>query len=287
MNWDDLRFVLEVSKVGSLAKAAKTLGVDHTTVGRRVDAAEQALGVRLFTRTPAGYVTTADALRLLAPMTQVEQAVLAVERGAQANLVSLEGTVRVTSPETFGVSFLAPRLATFGRAHPGLSIELVPAGEVLDLGRRQAEVAVRFFRSADQHLVARRVGEVSYGLYASHEYLARHPVRGPRDLKDHPLLVSTPGPNVVETQWVKRLSGNASPAFVSTLSLALLSAAKASAGVAVLPTYLGDAEPTLKHLPMPDAPTETVWLTVHKDLRATPRVRAVLDFLADVMKREL
>ena len=286
MNWDDLRYVLTLSKVGSLARAAKVLSVDHTTVGRRITAAEQALGVTLFTRTTLGYVPTGDAMRLLAPMTQVEEAVLALERSAHASHASLAGAVRVTSPETFGVSYLAPRLAAFGAAHRGLSLALEPGGEVRDLGRRQAEVAVRFFRSRDQHLVVRRVAEVSYGLYASSEYLARHPVKSARELKDHPLLVSTPGPNVVEAQWVKRLTGSTPPAFVSTLSLALLNAARASAGVAVLPRYLGDAEPTLRRLDMPDAPSESVWLTVHRDLKQTPRVRAVLDFLAASMKAD-
>ena len=102
MNWDDLRFVLALARSGSLARAAKALAVDHTTVGRRVDAAEAALGLRLFTRTTTGYVPTADAERLLAPMKQVEEAVLAVERGALANDDALAGTVRVTSPESLG-----------------------------------------------------------------------------------------------------------------------------------------------------------------------------------------
>ena len=277
MNWDDLRYVVTLSSSGSLAKAARVLGVDHTTVGRRVDAAERALGVRLFTRTPAGYVPTADAERLLAPMRQVEEAVLAVERGATAHSDALEGVVRVTSPETFGVSWLSPRLAKFGLRHPGLEVQLVPAGEVLDLGRRQAEVAVRFFRSKQAGLAVRRAGEVSYGLYASHEYLARRPLRQATELHQHRLLTGPPGD--LEMTWLEKLNPSAQPAFTSTLSLALLEAAKSSAGVAVLPRYLGDAQPSLQHLPMPDAPSETLWLTVHRDLRQTPRIRALLDFL--------
>jgi DNA-binding transcriptional LysR family regulator len=167
MNWDDLRYVLALADAGSLLKAAKVLEVDHTTVGRRIEAAEAALGVRLFTRTTTGYVPTADADRLLVPMRTVEQAVLSVERSAVARRDSLEGPVRITSPETFGVSYLAPQLATFGQTHPGVVIELVPAGEVLDLGRRQAELAVRFFPSKGEGLAVRRAGEVTYGLYAT------------------------------------------------------------------------------------------------------------------------
>ncbi len=286
MNWDDLRYVLALSKAGSLARAAKALEVNHTTVGRRIEAAEASLGVRLFTRTTTGYVPTADAQRLLAPMTLVEEAVHSVERSAQANQDALTGPVRVTSPETFGVSYLAPRLAAFGHAHRGLTIELVPGGEVLDLGRRQAEIAVRFFRSPHENLVVRRVGEVSYGLYASVDYLARRPLKSARDLKDHSLLGPTPGPHVIDALWLQKLASGAPPAFVSELSLALLGAARASAGIAVLPRYLGDTEPTLQHLAMPDEPSESLWLTVHRDLKATPRVRALLDFLAATLKRD-
>jgi DNA-binding transcriptional LysR family regulator len=285
MNWDDLRFVLALSEAGSLVRAGKALGVDHTTVGRRVEAAETALGVRLFTRTTAGYVPTADAKRLVSPMKQVEAAVASVERGARAHGGKLEGTVRVTSPETFGVAYLAPRLAAFGRAHAALTIELVPAGEVLDLGKQQAEIAVRLFRSAQESLVVRRAAAVAYGLYASHTYLAQHPLRSRESLCEHPIL-SASGAKDIETVWLRRLCPGAKPVFVTPLSLALVGAARASAGVAILPRYLGDSEPELRHLPMPDEPAEPVWLTVHRDLKETPRIRAVLDFLGAALKKD-
>jgi DNA-binding transcriptional LysR family regulator len=285
MNWDDLRFVLAVLKAGSLARAARALNVDHTTVGRRVEAAEASLGVRLFTRTTTGLVPTADVDRLLASIRHVEEAVLAVERSAHPDRDHLKGTVRVTSPETFGVSYLAPRLARFGLEHPGLIIELVPAGEVLDLARRQAEIAVRMFRSKGENLLVRRVGRVSYGLYASNGYLARRPLKTRDALSEHPIL-SVPGANDLEAAWLKWLNPRAKPSFVSDFSLALLAAARASAGVAVLPRYLGDADATLRHIAMPDEPSEAVWLTVHNDLKRTPRVRALLDFLAATLRKD-
>src|ERR1700712_2257712 len=119
MNWDDLRYVLALCKAGSLSRAAVELKVDHTTVGRRIEAVEADLGVRLFTRTTTGYVPTAEAEGLLPAIRRVEEAVLTLERGAHAQQDSLEGTVRITSAETFGACYLAPRLATFGREHPG------------------------------------------------------------------------------------------------------------------------------------------------------------------------
>ncbi|MBN8613966.1 MAG: LysR family transcriptional regulator [Deltaproteobacteria bacterium] len=285
MNWDDLRYVLALSAHGSLARTAKTLGVDHTTVGRRVEQAERALGVRLFTRTSTGYVPTADAERLLSDLRGVEDAVIGLERSASARKSAIDGTVRVTSPETFGCLYLAPRLATLRREHPGLSIELHSTGKVLDLARREADVAVRMFRSAHESLVVKRVGSLGYGLYASKDYLARRPLKRASELREHALLSSEAGPGALDAKWLERLSHGAKPALVCDLSMALLEACRASAGVAVLPRYVGDREPSLVHLTaalgaIPEAPTETIWITVHKDMRDTPRVRVVLDHLA-------
>jgi DNA-binding transcriptional LysR family regulator len=286
MNWDDLRFVLALSRAGSLARAARELKVDHTTVGRRIEAVEADLGVRLFTRTTTGYVPTAEAEALLPDIEQVEAAVLALERGAHAQHDSLEGTVRITSGETFGACYLAPRLAAFGREHPGLTIELVTGGAVLDLARREADVAVRFFRSQHESLVVRRVAELGHALYASDDYLARRPLKGADDLRHHAILTTTPGPTVVEAAWVERITAGARPAFVATLTTALVAAARGGAGIAVLPRYLGDPEPTLRRLPMPDEPREAIWITVHRDLKHTRRVRVVLDFLSECLKND-
>lgn len=286
MNWDDLRFVLALSKAGSLARAARELRVDHTTVGRRIEAVEADLGVRLFTRTTTGYTLTAEAEGLLPDIEQVEQAVLAVERGAHAQHDSLEGTVRITSGETFGACYLAPRLAAFGREHPGLTIEVVTGGTILDLARREADVAVRFFRSQHESLVVRRVAELAHALYASEEYLARRPLKDPAELREHPILTTTPGPTVVEAAWVDRITSGARPAFISNMTMALVHAARAGAGIAVLPRYLGDPEPTLRRLPMIDEPREAIWITVHRDLKHTRRVRVVLDFLSECLSRD-
>jgi DNA-binding transcriptional LysR family regulator len=280
MNWDDLRFVLAVSKAGSLARAAKELKVDHTTVGRRIEAVEADLGVRLFARTTTGYVPTADAERLLPEIRRVEESVLSLDRAAHAQKDAVEGTVRITSGETFGACYLAPRLATFGRSHPGLTVELVTGGEVLDLARREADIAVRFFRSRHENLLVRRVADVAHALYASKAYLTRRPVKKPADLRHHAILTSASGRGVVEAAWVEGLTAGARPAFVTNMTVALLEAARTGAGIAVLPRYLGDCDAKLRRIPMPEEPRESVWITVHKDLRQTRRVRVVHDFLS-------
>lgn len=286
MNWDDLRYVLALSKAGSLARTAKDLGVDHTTVGRRIEAIETDLGVRLFTRTTTGYVPTAEAEQLLPDIRRVEESVLSLERGAHAQHDAVEGVVRVTSGETFGSCYLAPRLAAFRNEHPALTVELIAGGEVLDLARREADVAVRLFRSRHENLIVRRAAELSHALYASKTYLAKRPVKSVADLAKHPLLTSAPGRGVVEASWVEELCPGVKPAFVSNMTIALLEAARASAGVAVLPRYLGEREPTLKHVPVAKGPREAIWITVHRDLKQTRRVRVVLDFLSNCLRRD-
>lgn len=284
MNWDDLRHVLAVVRHGSLLGAARELGVDHTTVGRRVGAAERALAAKLFQRGTTGLTPTAEGEHLLESLQRIEDAVSDLERKASAEQRALVGTVKVTAPESFGITWLAPRLATFARQHPGLRIDLDPSGKVLDLHKGQAEIALRFFRSTDQGLVIRRVAEVRYGLYAARAYLARYPLRSPADLATRPLLGAPAGD--ADAVWLAELSGGAEPIFTTVLAVALLNATRAAAGIAVLPRYLGDADDALVYLPMPGEPHETLWLTVHRDLRTTPRVRAVLDFLIAELERE-
>jgi DNA-binding transcriptional LysR family regulator len=291
MNWDDLRYVVAVYKAGSLTKAAKQLKVDHTTVRRRIEALEAALGVPLFARTPSGYVATSELERLLPEVRAVEASVLALERSAFAQLDAIEGVVRVAAPETFGACYLAPRLALFSAEHPGLTIEVITGRSVLDLSRREADIALRFFRTSYENIVTKRAGTVTHGLYAARSYLAKHPVTNaaagePLDLRGHRVLTSFTEPGAVEAVWVTELLAGEPPAFVANFTVSLLEAARAGAGIAVLPHYLGDRESTLHHLPVGNEPQETLWLTVHRDVREASRVRAVLDFLTQSLRRD-
>lgn len=280
MTWDDLRYVLALAKAGSLAKAARALKVDHTTVGRRIEALEHDLGLTLFTRTPAGYVLTQDAQRLLPEIEQVEAAVLQLERCAASGKTSLDGVLRVTSSETFGSAYLAPRLMSFQREHPGLAIELVLGPAVFDLGRREADVAVRLFRSEHEGLVMSKAGEVAHALYATPECLERlGPPRKPADLARFKLFMPELFLDRREVDWLRRLCPEAKIALTCNLTFAIVSATLTSQGVGLLPRYLGDAEPRLRRVPMPDEPRQPIWLTVHKDLRNARRVRVILDFL--------
>jgi DNA-binding transcriptional LysR family regulator len=287
MSWDDFRYMLALAKAGSLARAAKDLKVDHTTVGRRVEALEADLGVRLFARTKTGYVLTAEAEAMMPELRQVEEAVLAVERCAHARDrdKELEGTVTITSAETFSAAYLAPRLVGFRDRYPGLEVSLAAGAAIFDLGRRQADVAVRFFKSKDDQLVLRRVAEMGYGVYVGEPYIERRGVPTVDDLKQHD-LIGYDGQPGVEDAWFSKYSKAGRTVFSSNLTLAVHAAIKAGMGVGTLPCYLGDADSTLRRVPVPDAPSRPLWLTVHRDLQNTRRVRVVLDFLSSVLSED-
>lgn len=278
LRWDDLRFIAAVARSGSLLAASAALGVDHTTVGRRLSAAERALGVTLFVRSPTGLTLTPEGEQLLTPVAAVEAAILAVERKAGADDGALVGRVKVTAPETLGCAFLAPRLARFAVGHPGLVVDVDASGAVKNLHRREAEVAVRTWKSTDASIVVKKAGRVAFAVYAAKALVARRPMRGAADLAHVPQIVS--GDDDVDTRFLRALAPQAPLALRCELALGVQAALHVGTAVGVLPRYLGDVDDALVRVPLRDEPVDDIYLTVHKDLRQTPRVRAVLDFLA-------
>jgi DNA-binding transcriptional LysR family regulator len=288
MNWDDLRYVLALAQAGSLARAARQLRVDNTTVGRRIEALEEELGLKLFTRTAAGYTLMSEAAGLVSEIRQVEASVLAIERAAQARDVSARSTVRVTAGEVFGSRYVAPRLSGFTRRHPHISVDFKTAAHALDLARREADVAIRFFRSRHAYLVVKRVGDLGYALYASKEYLGRRPLPSTvEELMRHEFITfDLPFTEPHEGTWLDQIARGGRIAVTTNSTATALGAAVGGVGIALLPRFLGDDEPALRRIPMPDEPALPIWLTVHKDLQHAPAVRSVLDFLSELFRSD-
>jgi DNA-binding transcriptional LysR family regulator len=279
LNWDDLRFIATVARTGSLLAASGALGVDHTTVGRRVSAAERALGTTLFVRSPTGLALTPEGEQLLVSVAGVEAAILAVERQAGARDRSLAGRVKITAPETLGCTFLAPRLLRFSAQHPGLVIDVDASGAVRSLHRREAEVAVRTWKSDADSLFVKKAGRIAHSVYAATSLASRRSVKSASDLQTVPQIVG--GGEDKETHFLRALAPDAPVVMRCDLSLGVQAALHTGHAVGVLPRYLGDADAGLVRVPVKGEPVDDVFLTVHKDLRQAPRVRAVLDFLGE------
>ncbi len=279
MNWDDARILLALSRARNLSAAARALGVSHTTVARRLAALQRDLDLRLLDRTPEGPRLTAGASELVRLAEQMETAADAIERRLTGTERRLEGRVRVTTTEALGARLLAAPLAGLAARHPGLTIELVPDPRTLSLARREADLAVRLLRSRERSTVGRRVGRVAYAPYASARYLA-----GPR--APERLLVYDSPVAGEETAWLLRRFPDAQLALRSASTLAIAAAAAADGGVALLPCFVGDAEPKLTRIGSPDElrPSE-IWLVIHRDLRRSARTAAVADLITDVLAR--
>ncbi|QSQ27487.1 LysR family transcriptional regulator [Pyxidicoccus parkwayensis] len=288
LDWDDLRFFLAVAQHGSLSSAARTLRVTQPTVGRRLDALERRLGSRLFQRTPSGFTLTTTGESIRAHVERMEQDALAAERQATGRDIGLSGTVRVSTTEWFASHVLGPLLVPLTGKHPALGIELHADVRRVSLTQREADLALRVVPFEQQDIFQRKVARVGFGLYASEDYLARHGAPDfSRQCEGHALVTMSDelGP-IADTAWLRELASRARIAFRLNNRDVQARVAISGAGLACLPRCLGDAMTELRRLATPTPPpARDLWLGVHRDLRATPRVKEVADFIAGELRR--
>jgi DNA-binding transcriptional LysR family regulator len=284
LDWSGLQDFLELSRSGSLSAAARRLGVDRNTVARRVGALEAALGLVLFDRGPQGWIRTAAGDELAGLAGRVEEDVLALARHADAHDRAVEGTVRLTTAMHLAAWLLAPALPALRARRPGILLEIVADQRTFDLTRREADLALRMGRPRDAGLVARKLSQVAYGFYAGPGGEAAR--RGEVDLAaDDFLGFDDSLASVPQERWLARLAPDRQVVFRSNATAALVAAARAGLGVAVLPCYLADAAPGLVRLRGPVPVDHELWLLVHGDLRRAPRVRAVIEWVDELVAR--
>jgi DNA-binding transcriptional LysR family regulator len=287
-DWNDLKFFLTIARVGKLTTAARQLDVDHTTVSRRIAALEDNLKATLFERSPQGYKLTQAGERLMGHAEVMETAAhLASSEIAEADL-DLSGSVRIGAPDGFGSIFLAPRLWTLCRRHPGLDLDLVAMPRLFSLSKREADMAIVLSRPSAGRLKARKLTDYLLGLFASPDYLARRPpIEKPADLKGHRFigyiedLIFTP-----ELDYLPQIEKDLKANFASTNLIAQLNATLSGAGVCVLPYFVTTGMSGLVPV-LPDAVriVRTFWMIVHADLADMLRIRVTSDFIADEVQR--
>ena len=288
--WDDLRSVLAVSRTGNLQKAAAALGVNHSTMFRRLNALEETLGSKLFERLATGYRPTDSGQRLIEAAERMESEALSLDRDLSGRDTRLTGTVRVTASETLAFGVLTGEIARFREAHPGITVELMVDNRVLDLSRREADIALRAARPAQGDLFGRKLADISWRFYASPAYLTVHgKPRTLRDLDKH-LLISW-GEATQPTKaaaWLARNLGAAPIAYRTGSLVNQMMAAKSGISLALLPSYLGNADAGLAPvLPvLTDLSTE-LWLVTHRSLKDTARIRAFMEIVGDGVKKRL
>ena len=286
MDWDNLRFFLELSRTGTLVGAARRLAVDHTTVARRIQALEKQVGGALFSREADGHRLTEAGRRLQPQVEAMESAFRTVERAAPASQEGLSGLVRIGATEGFGTVVLAPQLALFAQQHPKLVIDLLAMPRLVHLSRREADIVISLERPARGPVVVTKLSDYVLRLYASKQYLAKHdPIRSREDLRGHTfisyvddLLFSK------ELQYLDELYKPDSFALRSTSILAQHQATAAGAGIAVLPAFIAEPDKSLRRV-LPDEAnfTRSFWMSVPAETRHLVRMKAVWDFLRETV----
>ncbi|MPT49196.1 MAG: LysR family transcriptional regulator [Sphingobium sp.] len=279
MNWDDLRVFLAVARHGSLSAAGRSLGLTQPTIGRRLNAMEAQMGARLLHRTPERYILTPLGESVMQHAERIETEFLTAERIISGHDCALEGKVRLTTVDTLAARVVVPALARLQQDHPGIVVELMPDTRQLSLARREADIAIRMTRFEGHEVITRKLGTLGMAFYAARGYDAASPAA-------RIITVMDDMAHLPEAHWLRQHYPDAPVALQSNTREAQLWAARHGMGVACLVCYRADQEPDLVRV-QPELPLlrRDIWLGIHRDMRDTPRMRAVMDVMTDMVAR--
>lgn len=278
MDWDDLKILLALSRRRSARGAADALGISNSTITRRLDDLERALGTRLFDRTPEGYRMTQSAENLLPVAEQVEDLLLAAERRISGVDHELEGLIRLTLPPANGFNALMPRLSRFAADYPGIELEILSTMDALDLGRREADIAVRIFRRGfgpSDNLIGRRISAMTASAYVHRDLLNSD---DPEDVS-HLHWVG----GIADQPWRDLCRNGDLPVRHAIPSINLLTeAALAKMGIVFAACATFRDFPEIVRVPgEPVHHFLDLWVLTHKDLQLTARMRILREILAE------
>ncbi len=281
-DWDGLKCFLAVAREGSTLAASRALGVNQTTVARRIEALEATLNLKLFERGQSGSRISEAGLALLAEAEAMEAAAARLQQKAAAQQRGLGGTIRVTCSEIMANMVLTPVLADFRRQYPDIRVELALTDAMLDIQAGEADIALRGAATlSDSDLVARKVNEVEFGLYCSQAYAEAHGLPT-RETLDRHVLIAGDGEvaNLPGMAMMLRLAPNAEIGCRSNSLGNLIVAIKSGVGVAPMACLLADGEPDLVPVcPATGESTAGTWIVTRRDLKNVPKVRAFIDFI--------
>jgi len=276
-DWPDLQILHAIAGAGSLAGAGRALGVRHTTVGRRLDALERLTGTKLVDRLPRGVSLTAKGSELAAVAAIVEELMATAGRKARGELGEITGTVTITAPPLLATEVIAPGLAPLLTRHPALTVIVQANSSVASLGRNEADIALRLGDPIEPSLLARRIGTVRIGLYATPD-LARTLPETWRFIGYDAALAHLP-----HHRWFEEHVGTRTVVMRTSDVYAQTAAAAAGVGVAMLPCALADDDPRLVRLSGNEPPARPLWLLVHPDIRRSAAVTAVIDHVVGLV----
>ncbi|MFO7563897.1 MAG: LysR family transcriptional regulator [Enhygromyxa sp.] len=284
-DWNRARAFLVAAEEGSFSAAARALGLAQPTLGRQVAALEEELGVTLFERVGNKLELSATGRELVEHVRTMSEAANRLALAAAGQSTSIEGIVRIAASEAISAYLLPPIVAEIRARHPGIEIELVVSNHTSDLLRREADIAIRNYRPTDGDLVARKLGDSAAYLYASPAYLEQigNPITLEQLSARAELIGFEDKQRLLELleRWGLALDrGNVQ---ISTDNhLVQWELAKQGLGMCIMMKEVGDAEPRVRRI-LPELPAPVrfpTWLTSHRELETSRRIRVVFDLLA-------
>lgn len=283
MDWDGIRYFLEVARTQRVSAAAKRLGVRHTTVSRRIHFLEQSLGTVLFNKSKAtGYTLTEDGQRFFVHSERIESALLSAQEEVSGQAAALSGHLRVGATEAFGSYVLAPLMVDFERRFPNITLDIMPVPRFISLSKREADIAISLEQPQRGPYLCTLLGEYTLLLYGSADYFERHPpIRSADDLLQHrfigyveELLFSD------HLRYLEDIVPAAQVGLRSTSVIAQYHAALQGNALAILPCFMAGQDTRLTPvLPETIRVTRRFWMYCHEDLRQSKRVMALWDFI--------
>jgi len=277
-NWDDLRFFLALCREGSATGAGRALGVNHTTVARRIRALEENLGTRLFDPSRDGYEMSQAAENMYEHVQRMEEITQAIDRDVFGQDAELKGPLKLTVAHDVAERLVIPRLSEFRDTYPCIDLDILTTTGLVDLAAREADIALRLTAKPPDYLIGREVLPIRHGIYGSPDYLA--------DRGGQARVILFRG-DPKQPEWVQQHFPNAEIALrvddVGTMALAVAN----DMGLARMPCYIGDTEPSIRRLDLDLTPsTWGIWILSHVDLRSTARVRVAREFLINVIEKQ-
>ena len=289
MDWDNLRFFLELTRAGRLTTAARRLGADHTTVSRRVQALEKSLGVALFIRDTTGYTLTEAGRSLLPQVELMEGASVQIEQTLPNPGENLSGQVRIGATEGYGTMLVAGQLSELSHRHPHLHLDLLALPRAVRLSRHEADIVITLERPERGPFIITKLTDYVLRLYASKDYLQQHgPINTRADLEKH-RFVSYIDDLVFSKDllFLDEIAGSGAVGVRSTSVLAQQEAIAAGAGLGILPAFTADSDPRLSLImPAQIRFIRTFWMLMPIELKDIARMRVTWDFLREMAEGE-
>ena len=272
-DWDDYRFLLAVAREKTLTAAAATLGVDQTTVSRRLRSMQDRSSGALFEQLRGGVVFTALGEAMVQAAGEMEKTLFDLERLAIGQETELSGSLRITAPELLAYA-LFDNLWTFAREHPRIDLQIQASNSIFSLARRETDLALRFIANPEEYLFGRRISQLGFAIYGA-------PCFEEVPLDEVPWVGWDPLEIEVSMaeRFRQRVGGGDYVLWTNTYLL-LVEALRRGVGATVLPCVVGDREPTLERLTKPEISDEHLWVLTHQDMRGNARVRALMEHVS-------